>query len=219
MQNSIIPRKNRRTYRENALKRKHEVLKQLRSDRNTGVITPNLDDSVNLKRKPNVIWTVQKQRRIPVKTMIINMDDEIKYLNRVINLDVSPRYKQRKRSSLESEFDNLIHTPLPHIKKSRSPSSKDRIIRKVEGDTFLQINFRTVKARLNSVYRAKIERLGIGFKFVLTQDEKMKVRQRHFKNRTEPLIPVQMTKAAELKEEFNAYCGRKTQSKAWLIKT
>lgn len=185
------------------------------------------------RRKPDVHWKYKTQRQVPVKTTVVNVD------RRVQLLDAEKRAKDAKNYVKHKNEGSLGF--LPTVPSTETPSKKqvnrsDDIFSQLEQlsrgsigqvskgpksvggpNKLIKTNLRTVKARLNAVYRAKIPSLGISFKFVLTPEEKMYLRRQHFRIHAEPVIPVQPTKTSELKEEFSSYCGRRAKIRNWLF--
>lgn len=158
-------------------------------------------------RKPYVKWNVEQSHRIPVKTIIVNMDDEMMSRKIEQKFPLQYRYRRPKKSSKITNSKLLEDTPV------RSTVPKPIIV----GNSTKQMNktnLRLVKAQLNSVYRATIKNFGVAFKFMLDTDEKMRIRRNHFRH-DGPLIPVQQTRTSELKQEINSYCGKK-KIKNWL---
>ncbi len=175
--------------------------------------------SVSTKRKPDVIWRYKQQRKIPVKTTIVNVDQKEKFLAEQQRSFDSQTFVQHKEPSLEFFPMGATQSSMGKF-FGRSENAFAKLgVPPRRGDTVdknVKTNLRMFKARLNSVYRAKIKQLGISFKFVLSPDEKMSLRRHHFRIHSEPLIPIQTNKASEMKEEFNNYCGRKRTYKNWL---
>lgn len=178
------------------------------------------------RRKPDVHWKYKTQRLVPVKTTIVNVDRRIQLLKAEKRVQDAKNYvKHKNEGSLE--FLQTVQSPMTPTNKPDKQvddifsqlGQLPRTPRSIGAgpNKLVKTNLRMIKARLNSVYRAKIPSLGISFKFVLTPEEKMHLRRQHFRMHAEPLIPVQSTKSSEMKEEFSGYCGRKQKLRNWLF--
>lgn len=160
------------------------------------------------RRKPHVKWNVEQSHRIPVKTIIVSMDNEMMSRKNEQKFPLQYRYKRPKKGSKIISSKLLEDTPV------RSTVPTKPIVVGNSTKQMKKTNLRLVKAQLNSVYRATIKNFGVAFKFMLDPDEKMRIRRNHFRY-DGPLIPVQQTRTSELKQEINSYCGRK-KIKNWL---
>lgn len=187
------------------------------------------------QRSAGVQWTIDIPDRVPINTTIIRVEkgnnkiprfeeEEIqnggekiskrKYQRRIslAKYDSSNKVEPLRRKGIP--VDSFYANPLSEHdtrKKGKSTSSHRNRHEPENND-----DPRSIKVRLNSAYRAKINELGLSFMFALSAEEKMRMRRNRFRTNHEPVILVQSTLASDLKEEFRNYCGRKKLKKNWL---